>query len=69
MSDNPTPFRDDLHGHMLIRFRYRGPLTRKWVRVRYKAEQQVIAETHVDWELIDIPRSGAGRTGRQDSTR
>lgn len=35
----------------LYPFRYRDPLTGKWVRARYKAEIEVIAERFAEWEL------------------
>jgi hypothetical protein len=36
-------------------FRYRDPLTRKWVRARYVAERHVIAERYAEFEIIGLP--------------
>ena len=36
----------------LYPFRYRDPLTGRWVRARYKAEIDVIAERFAEWEII-----------------
>jgi hypothetical protein len=36
-------------------FRYRDPLTGKWIRARYVAERHVIAERYAEWEI-----TGAG---------
>jgi hypothetical protein len=32
-------------------FRHRDPRTGKWVRARYKAERDVIAERYAEWEI------------------
>src|SRR5204863_2779737 len=37
--------------HEVFPFRYRDPLTGKWIRARYMAELQVIAECYAEWEL------------------
>jgi len=39
----------------LFPFRYRDPLTRKWVRARYVAERHVIAERYAEYEIIGPP--------------
>ncbi len=39
------------HAATLYPFRYRDPLTGKWVRARYKAEAHVIAERFAEWEI------------------
>ena len=36
---------------VLYPFRYRDPLTGKWVRARYMAEIDVIAERFAEWEI------------------
>ena len=36
----------------LFPFRYRDPLTRRWVRARYKASIDDIARHHAEWEVI-----------------
>lgn len=35
----------------LFRFRFRDPVTRKWIRARYRAERQEIAARYVEWEI------------------
>lgn len=39
----------------LFPFRYRDPLTGKWVKARYVAERHVIAARHAEWEIIGPP--------------
>ena len=41
----------------LYPYRFRNPVTGKWVRARYVAERHVIAERHApgDWEIIGPP--------------
>jgi len=39
----------------LYPFRYRDPLTGKWVRARYVAERHVIAERYAEFEIIGPP--------------
>jgi hypothetical protein len=39
----------------LFPFRYRDPLTGKWVRARYVAERHVIAEGYAEFEIIGPP--------------
>lgn len=39
----------------LFRFRYRNPLTGKWVKARYRAERREIAERHAEFELVGEP--------------
>jgi hypothetical protein len=39
----------------LYPFRYRDPLTGKWVRARYLAERHVIAARYAQWEIIGPP--------------
>ena len=36
---------------LLYPFRYRDPLTGKWIRARYKTETDVIAERFAEWEI------------------
>ena len=36
----------------LFAFRYRNPLTGKWVKARYRAERHEIAERHAEYEII-----------------
>ena len=36
----------------LFPFRYRDPLTRRWVKARYKATRADIAADHAEWEII-----------------
>jgi len=52
--------RDRLLGHLLFPFRYRDPLTRKWILARYKAERHVIAENYAEWETIGEPEIRRG---------
>ena len=40
---------------LLYPFRYRSEVTGKWVRARYKAEREVIATRHTEWEIIGPP--------------
>jgi hypothetical protein len=46
----------------LYPFRYRDPLTSRWIRARYKATRADIASTHAEWEIIGPAevRSGSG---------
>ena len=46
----------------LYPFRYRDPRTGNWVRARYKAEREVIAERYAEWEITGPAeiRSGPG---------
>ena len=39
----------------LFHFRYRDPLTGKWLCARYVATRQEIAERHGEWEIIEAP--------------
>jgi hypothetical protein len=39
----------------LYHFRYRNPLTGKWVRARYVAARHVIAERFAEFEIIGPP--------------
>jgi hypothetical protein len=39
----------------LYPFRYRDPLTRKWVRARYLAERHEIAARYAEWEITGPP--------------
>ena len=41
----------------LVPFRYRDPLTGKWVRARYVAERHVIAARRKEWKIAS---TGAG---------
>ena len=36
-------------------FRFRDPLTGKWIRARYKAEVPVVQRRYADWEIIGAP--------------
>jgi hypothetical protein len=36
----------------LFPFRFRDPITGKWVKARYCAERHVIAQRHTEWEII-----------------
>ena len=46
----------------LYPFRFRDPLTGRWVRARYVAERHEIAERYAEWEIIGPPevRARAG---------
>ena len=35
----------------LYRFRYRDPLTGRWIKARYKATPEEIAARHAEWEI------------------
>jgi hypothetical protein len=39
----------------LYPFRYRSPLTGKWVKARYVAERHEIKAQHTEWEIIGPP--------------
>jgi hypothetical protein len=39
----------------LYPFRFRDPLTGKWVRARYVAERREIAARYAEWEIIGAP--------------
>jgi hypothetical protein len=41
----------------LYAFRYRDPLTGKWVRARYKATIGDIRERYAEWELVGEPET------------
>jgi len=49
---------------VLHSFRFRDPVTGKWVRARYKAERTEIAARYAVWEIFGSPeiraRAGAG---------
>jgi hypothetical protein len=52
------PHRDDLAKPgtpFLYPFRPRDPLTGKWYRARYKAQQHEIAARYAEWEIIGPP--------------
>ena len=40
---------------LLYPFRFRDPVSGKWVRARYVAERSKIAERHVVWEIVGQP--------------
>ncbi len=40
---------------ILYPFRFRDPLSGKWVRARYVAERSVITERCREWEIIGPP--------------
>ena len=39
----------------LFPFRYRNPVTGKWVRARYVASREEIAKGNAEWEIIGPP--------------
>jgi hypothetical protein len=39
----------------LFPFRYRSPITGKWVKARYVAEKHEIAARYTEWEIIGPP--------------
>ena len=47
---------------VLYPFRFRDPVSGKWVRARYKAARTVIAARYAEWEIVGPPeiRAGAG---------
>jgi hypothetical protein len=47
--DSLQPNADSL---TLYPFRFRDPVSGKWVRARYKAERRVIVARYVEWEII-----------------
>jgi hypothetical protein len=49
--------------HELFPFRYRHPLTGRWVNARYKATAEEIAARHTEWEITGPAelRSSIGR--------
>ena len=44
----------------LFPFRYRDPVTGKWVRARYKATLDEIAQRHAQWEIVGAAESRSG---------
>ena len=40
---------------VLYAFRFRDPVTRKWVRARYVAERREIEVRYAEWEIIGPP--------------
>ena len=48
----------------LYPFRYRDPLTGKWVRARYVAERHEIAARYNEWEIIGAPGIRQGGDAR-----
>lgn len=44
----------------LFPFRYRDPLTGRWVRARYVAETREIAARYAEWEIIGPPEIRSG---------
>ena len=38
----------------LFPFRYRDPRTGKWIRARYRAERQEIAQRYAEWEITGL---------------
>ena len=53
----------------LFPFRYRDPLTGKWVKARYRAERDEIAARHAEFEITARSRSGSTIRTRDTSTR
>lgn len=47
----------------LYRFRFRDPLTGKWVRARYVATKADIASSHAEFEIVGPPEIRQGRPG------
>ena len=39
---------------LLYAFRYKSPLTGKWVKARYRAELHEIRERYAEFELLDV---------------
>jgi hypothetical protein len=50
----------------LFLFRYRDPVTGKWVRARYRAERREIERRHAEYEIIGPPEM---RDGDPDAPR
>ena len=44
----------------LFPFRYRDPATGKWIRARYKATVEEIAQRYAQWEIAGPPESRGG---------
>ncbi len=40
---------------VLFPFRFRDPVSGKWVRARYVAEREVIAARYAAWEITGVP--------------
>jgi hypothetical protein len=53
----------------LYPFRFRDPLTRKWVRARYVAELHVIKQRYAEWEIIGEPEIREVGEGSTDPFR
>lgn len=47
---------------VLFHFRFRDPMTGKWVKARYAAERTQIIARYVEWEVIGAPEMRS-RTG------
>ena len=43
------------HVLVLFPFRFRDPVSGKWVRARYVAERHVIVDRYREWEIIGEP--------------
>ena len=55
---------------VLFPFRFRDPISGKWVRAWYKAERSVTAARYAEWGIILGSRSCDGRRkGQARSTR
>jgi hypothetical protein len=53
----------------LYPFRYRDPVTGKWVRARYRATRETIARRHAAWEITGPPLTPAGQAEGFDPWR
>jgi hypothetical protein len=53
----PKPWAEPL---TLFPFRFRDPLTGKWVRARYVAERREIGARYAEWEITGPPEIRAG---------
>jgi hypothetical protein len=51
----------------LYPFRYRDPLTSKWVRARYVATREEIAARYVQWEIVGAPEVRHAKPGGRPS--
>ena len=53
----------------LFPFRYRDPITGKWVRAGYRAERHEIAARYAEWEITGRRRSATLTRTRERSVR
>jgi len=48
----------------LFAFRFRDPLSRKWIKARYVADRVEIASRYAEWEIVGALSYGDRKAGR-----